>query len=132
MTWASYRQEYKKYSNLTKQYAQITEEKKKIAEQEAMLKNKIHIISSANDQCCKLIGQLNSLNKACTKDINLSSFTLAPDGATITLNCPTIEHAQACSKAMAQSRQFTDLKITSICPTKQSITITLKTAIQGK
>ena len=126
MIWSSYRQEYKKYSNATKQYATITEEKKKLTDREQMLKNNMNTIINSSDQCCKRIEQLSSLHKACTQEVHLSSCSLTSDGAVITLNCSNIEHAQTCCTALNQSRQFTDLKIASICPAKQSITMILK------
>ena len=127
MIWSSYRQEYKKYTHATKQFAQITEEKNKLMTREQMFKNKMDTITQTSEQSCKRIEQLNSLQKACTKDIHLSSCSLTCDGTAIALRCATIEHAQACSLALNQSRQFTDLKITSISPAKQSINMTLKT-----
>lgn len=130
MIWSSYRQEYKKYSNATKQYAQFTEEKNKLMAREQMFKNKMATIINTSDQSCKRIEQLNSLYKACTQDMHLSSCSFTTDGATITLNCSTIEHAQAFSTALNKSRQFTDLKITSICPHKKSINMTLKSVMK--
>lgn len=126
--WSSYRQEYKKYRNATKLYAQVTEEKKKLTAQELELKNKLNTIINGSNQCCKLIEQLNALHKACTQNIHLSSCSLSGDGALITINCPNIEQAQACVTSLTQSRQFADLRISSICPVRQSMNVILKTA----
>lgn len=127
MIWSSYRQEYKKNSNITKQFAHITEEKKKLTDLEQALKQKLDTITNMSDQSSKRIEQLHALFKACTQDVRLASCSLTGDGTVITLNCTNVEQAQACCSSLNQGRKFTDLKITSIYPAKQSINMTLKT-----
>lgn len=130
LTWSVYRQEYKKYKNATQQYTQIIEEKKKLVEQEQILKNKLNKITNAHNQFCKQIEQLNILQKSCTPYIQLSSCSFTPGQVTIILASSTIGHAQAYYTTLNQGKHFADLKISSICPTKQVINITLKNMLQ--
>lgn len=102
------------------------ERKNQLATQEQGLKTKINTITNCADNCEICIGHLNGL-KNVPQDVRINSYTTNEQSTTITIACPTIQHAQHYIINLAAHHKFNNLAIWSVQPNNtNSLTVTLK------
>lgn len=123
-----YRSFAKKYTRLTASHNQITDQKNKLASQEQELKTKISSIMECTDNRKTCINHIKCLFSSGIEHVQLQSYSAAEHATTVTINCPTIAHAQQYITTLTNGHLFHNLTIDSVQHNeKNGFTITLKT-----
>jgi hypothetical protein len=117
----------RQYSRVAQQYNRICEQKNTLLTKEQELKTKINTVTGCADTCSNRIEQLKGLGKI-SGDVRVVSYMASDKTTTVTINCPTIKHAQHFIATFAVQHKLDALTVASVEPgVNGSLMVTLKT-----